>query len=601
MIKKFLLFLMLLVSLNSFSMELQDQLSEKQNQFPSLTLDTIPEEIRQIILSLYILKSSIDELPVPISGNDCLEEPQHNDIRLLDFIQRYAYLMKNLKLINKTINNSIINLQSYINYFLVLKLSKLTIDQKCNALLSFIELKNSNFIVAALLSFLDLTKLNPGQIDTKFNLLKNALKQKIILCGKFKPRKNSAIVSNKSANYVLEIPDVKKIDCELLNLLIEIRSSIPLVYNSTAYFGAKLTKHGSVKALSPFEKKCYKYLIGLQNKSIYSLKNSFDLFNLNNFFEYYIHLSPNYCIPILRELTKINFNNLTIGQISPLMMAAFNNDLSKVIHLIEHGHDKEAEIHNMTAIRWALLGKAKETLDYLLTNDKITNQAWVPYKHLWNWAIRNCDVDILEYLLEKLRKKSPSYELSEILSHKVNYIRDKKWEEPIKCSYEEKLIFLLNCGIPLTKFDFTSFAQSNSKMMCKLYIAIYKIESLNNNFEKLKAEKGIDIVTPEDIIEACDITDREILERQAKQTQKTFVSPQNNNNEDPDEHIFEDENDHLNNQKSKHNLTTLDIVKRVGFSVAIFGVIGYLIFSDKILPFKDSNSLKPNLSNVLKR
>lgn len=593
MIKKFLLFLMLLFSLNSFSMELQDQLSEKQNQFPSLTLDTIPEEIRQIILSLYVLKSSIDELPVPISGNDCLEEPKHNDIRLLDFIQRYAYLMKNLRLINKTINNSIINLQSYINYFLVLKLSKLTIDQKFNSLLSFIQSSNSNFIAASLLSFLDLTKLKHDEIDKKFNLLKNALKRKIISCGKFIP-------ISYATTYTLIAPDIKKINHELLGLLIDIRSNIPLFDNSTAYFGAKLTKHGGAQGLSSFEKKRYDYLISLQNQSIYSLKNSFDLFNLNSFFEYYIHLSQNYCIPILRELTKINFNGLTIDQISPLMMAAFNNDLSKVIHLIDQGHDKEAEIHNMTAIRWALLGKAKETLDYLLNNE-ITNKNWIWCKNLWNWAIRNCDLDILHYLLNKLIKNLEPYEFNEVLSHEINLIRDERWEKLIKCSDEEKLIFLLNCGTPLTKFDFFAFSASNSKMMSKLYSQMNQIELLNKHFENLKAENGIDIVTASDIIEACDITDKEFLERQINQNQQTVVSPQNNNGEDPDEPIFEDENDHLNNQKSKHNLTTLDIVKRVGFSVAIFGVIGYLIFSDKILPFKDSNNLKPNLSNVLKR
>lgn len=150
MFKKPLLFLMLLVLHDCLSMETQDQ-AYQEDQPISPTLDGLPEEIQEMIFK-EVLKQSIDELKIPISGNDSLEEPQNREL-LLDFVQRYSYIMHNLRLINRKYNDLILNLQDYVNYLLVLKLGKLTADQKFNALLCFIKLRRSTFIIAALLSF----------------------------------------------------------------------------------------------------------------------------------------------------------------------------------------------------------------------------------------------------------------------------------------------------------------------------------------------------------------------------------------------------------------------------------------------------------------
>jgi len=460
-----------------------------------LTFDGMPNEITEIIL-MESLKSSIDELKLPISNTNHLEV-QGNLDHLLSFAQHFLHIRETSLLINKRCNNLIPTF--YVKHLLILKLNKLTVDQKFNALLSFMKLKKSGFVIAALLSFFDVSQLTLEEIFQKHTLLKDAFQQKIIGAARF----GATYELNSMNTNILLINDIKKITPELLALLIEIRSLIPLFNDPDLYFQCKLIN----SALNRLEQEYYDHQMSV-NK--WKIKRQFDLINFDELCKYHFITNPkknfHYNIPMLKQLAILSIPCTDNKYLTPLMNAAFNNNLEAVKKLIAEGSDPKALINDKGVVHWALLGSSHPVLEHLLPDEKIKqtdDSNWQELKSIWEWAIRNVDVPMLDYLLKKFRNNLDSYYLNLILTQRINLVRNKEWEKPIPYITEARTLFLINCGIPLQKFSFTKFADTQSKMITELQNQSHQLESVQSKLNGVKKFNKTDTVTSKDVMFAC--------------------------------------------------------------------------------------------------
>lgn len=302
-----------------------------------------------------------------------------------------------------------------------------------------------------------------------------------------------------------------------------------------------------------------------------------------------------YSVVHLKELTRIPMTYNSNSFPTRLMRASFNGNFKAVCNLIEQGENKYLNLHGLSSIHWALLSDSKEVLGYLLANEDLKNRNWIWFKSLWNWAIRNCKVSTLEYLLEKLRVNLPLYEFHQITTHEINLVQNSEWEKPIHCFDEEKFIFLINQSIPLQKFNFTSFASSESEAIRKLFSLKNNIELLNGNFNKLKQSKGI--ISIEDIIRACKMTEKKIKKKQVSAIPlKASINlatpqisaatipqiPQKAQNNNSKFKISRDKNKYISNNCNPN----------FWYGIAILSVISIVIISEYLNAKDSSNQLQ---------
>lgn len=577
MLKQTLLFLMLFTLKTCFSMEAQDQTYQEILEPITPTLDGMPYELQEMIFK-EVLKQSVDNLRIPISGKDRLKKPKI-DSASWDFECLYSRMIQNLRLINHKYDSLILNLGNYVPYFLYLKLRKLTFRQKFNVLLRFLESsQNSCLLIVSLLSFLDVTQLGPKLFNIKFQLLKDAFKKGII---------RSAFIfypylsKNFSNACLLKLSHVNKIKPELLDLLILIRSNIPLLDNPLEYFENKLSKR---ETFSSLEDSCFKYIRYFNQSSEYA-KGPLDLFDLDELFNYYIETNSRHSITLVKRLKEINLNNIRLNCMDSLMSAAFCNNLPLVVHHIEKGANKYFMMNGVNCIYWALLGNSKEVLDYLLPDIEIINSNWILYKQCWDWAVINCDASALQYLFTKLHQNLSSYEFNRILSNEALFIEDSnqvylvnpRFNKLISFFDEPKLLFLINIGISLTRFD--SSSSSNSEILNKLFAHNDNTELIDKTLKELKAINGIDIVSAKDVIRACDIAAKKMHKRKTRRARNAQAyQPLQINNES-------------RNSSIKNKSSLLDFAKMIGYPIVIFGLIAYTVYCDKVtLPWENTEN-----------